>query len=177
MQVISFPKTIASGNKFIAIVEGENVQGSLVEGRGTAWFITRWRRRRRSPSHKACTEGSTHCWGRIFIEENPGFPSQIRVNRDRIFKLLRSPGIDSKKPIPPDYVACAGILEQSLGTRNPVGRGLSYRPARARICKRLRFINTGPVWQPYLTYRPARLAESISWNRFLGSWNIYKFGR
>ncbi len=33
--------------------------------------------------------------------------------------------------------------------------------------------------QPYLTYRPARLhrlAESIPWNRFLGSLNVYKFG-
>jgi hypothetical protein len=37
----------------------------------------------------------------------------------------------------------------------------------------------GPVRQPYLTYRPARLqrlAESIPWNQFLGSLNVYKFG-
>ncbi len=37
----------------------------------------------------------------------------------------------------------------------------------------------GPVRQPYLTHRPARqhrLAESIPWNRFLGSLNFYKFG-
>jgi hypothetical protein len=37
----------------------------------------------------------------------------------------------------------------------------------------------GPVQKPYLTYRPARLhrlAESVSWNRFLGSLNINKFG-
>ncbi len=38
----------------------------------------------------------------------------------------------------------------------------------------------GPVLQPYLTYRAAmqatyRLAESIPWNRFLDSLNIYKF--
>jgi hypothetical protein len=32
----------------------------------------------------------------------------------------------------------AGILEQSMGARNQVGTGLSYWPARARICKRLR---------------------------------------
>jgi hypothetical protein len=32
------------------------------------------------------------------------------------------------------------------------------------------------VWQPFLTYRPARLAESITWNRLLGSLNVYKFG-
>ncbi len=35
----------------------------------------------------------------------------------------------------------------------------------------------GPVRKGYLTYWPARLlAESIPWNRFLGSLNIYKFG-
>ncbi len=37
----------------------------------------------------------------------------------------------------------------------------------------------GPVRQPYLTYRPARLhrlAESIPWNRFLGFFNVYKYG-
>ncbi len=37
----------------------------------------------------------------------------------------------------------------------------------------------GPVRQPYLTYRPAwlqRQAESVSWNRFLGSLNVYKYG-
>jgi len=37
----------------------------------------------------------------------------------------------------------------------------------------------GSVWQPYLTYRLARihrLAELIPWNRFLGSLNVYKFG-
>jgi hypothetical protein len=36
----------------------------------------------------------------------------------------------------------------------------------------------GPVRQPYLTYRPDRLhrlAESIPWNRFLGSLNVYKY--
>jgi hypothetical protein len=31
----------------------------------------------------------------------------------------------------------AGILEQSMGARNRVGIGLSYRLARARICKPL----------------------------------------
>jgi hypothetical protein len=38
-------------------------------------------------------------------------------NRDRIFKLLRSPGINLKESIPPVYVACGGILEQSLKAR------------------------------------------------------------
>jgi hypothetical protein len=56
--------------------------------------------------------------------------------------------------------------------------------ARARICKPFMSpgINSqsgGPVRQAYLTYRPARLlrmAESIPWNRFLGSLNVYKYG-
>ncbi len=37
----------------------------------------------------------------------------------------------------------------------------------------------GPVWQPYLLYRPAglhRLSESIPRNLFPGSLNIYKYG-
>ncbi len=37
----------------------------------------------------------------------------------------------------------------------------------------------GPVRQPYLTYRSTRLhmlAESVPWNRFLGSLNVYKYG-
>jgi hypothetical protein len=32
---------------------------------------------------------------------------------------------------------CAGIFKQSMGARNRVGIGLSDRPARARIFKRL----------------------------------------
>jgi hypothetical protein len=54
---------------------------------------------------------------------------------------LRSPGIDSA-----NLIACVGIFEQSMGARNQVGKGFSYRPARLH-----------------------RLAESILWNRFLGS--------
>jgi hypothetical protein len=46
-----------------------------------------------------------------------------------------------------------GILEQSMGARNRVGIGLSYRPARLH-----------------------RLAEFIPWNRFLGSKIVYKNG-
>jgi hypothetical protein len=41
---------------------------------------------------------------------------------------------------------CVGIFEQYMGARNQVGIGFSYRPARLH-----------------------RLAESIPWNRFLGS--------
>jgi hypothetical protein len=34
------------------------------------------------------------------------------LSRARIFKLLRSPRIDSKEPIPPDCVACGGPVRQ-----------------------------------------------------------------
>jgi hypothetical protein len=69
---------------------------------------------------------------------------------DGIFKNFRSPGINSKESFPsPAYKDCAGILEQSMVTRNRVGVGLSYRPARLH-----------------------RLAESIPWNRFVGPKNF-----
>jgi hypothetical protein len=47
----------------------------------------------------------------------------------------------------------AGIFKQSMGTRNRVGIGLLYQPARARICKPFKEpgINSqpgGPVRQP-----------------------------
>ncbi len=49
-----------------------------------------------------------------------------------------------------------------MGTRNRVGIGLLYRPARARICKSFKGPGIdiqpgGPVRQPYLLYRLARL--------------------
>jgi hypothetical protein len=43
----------------------------------------------------------------------------------------------------------AGIFKQSMGDRNRLGIGFSYRPSRLR-----------------------RLAEFIPWNRFLGSINV-----
>jgi hypothetical protein len=46
------------------------------------------------------------------------------------FFMYWSGGIDSKEPIPLANVARAGILKQSMGARNRVGIGLSYRPAR-----------------------------------------------
>ncbi len=36
----------------------------------------------------------------------------------RICKHLMSPGMASKELIPPAYVACAGIFEQSMGVRD-----------------------------------------------------------
>ncbi len=70
--------------------------------------------------------------------------------------LLRSPRIDSKEPFPPEPV-----FENLL--RSP---GIDSRPGL-------------PVRDPYLSYRPARLhrlAASIPRIRFLGSWNVYKYG-
>jgi hypothetical protein len=88
-----------------------------------------------------------------------------------------------------------------MGTRNRVGIGLLYLPARARICKPFKEpgINSqpgGPVREPYLLYWLARfhrlaegslnvykyglrlhwLAELVHWNRFQGSLNVYKYG-
>jgi hypothetical protein len=67
--------------------------------------------------------------------------------RDGIFKLIRSPGIDSAAYVA--WQAGAGIIEQSMGARNGVGIGLSNRPARLHS-----------------------LAKSIPWNRFLGSLQV-----
>jgi hypothetical protein len=47
----------------------------------------------------------------------------------------------------------AGIFKHSMGARNPVGTGLSYRPARL-----------------------GSLAELVPWNRLLGSLKLQKFG-
>jgi hypothetical protein len=77
----------------------------------------------------------------------------------------------------------AGIIEQSMKARNRVRIRLSYRPARARICKPLRgagidYQPAGPVRQPYLLYWPARLhrlEESIPRNRFQVSLKVLKY--
>jgi hypothetical protein len=99
-----------------------------------------------------------------------------------ICRCLRRPGIDSEELIR-KFQHRAGIFKLSMGTRNWVGIGLLYRPARARICKPFKEPGIdsqpgGPVWQPYLVYRLARLhrlAEWITQNRFLGSLNVYKY--
>jgi hypothetical protein len=44
---------------------------------------------------------------------------------------------------------CAGILEQSMGAKNRIGIGFSYRPARLH-----------------------RREKSFPWNRFLGSFKF-----
>jgi hypothetical protein len=51
------------------------------------------------------------------------------------------------------FISGAGIFKHSMGARNRVGIGLSYRPARLH-----------------------RLVELILWNRFLGSINVSKYG-
>ncbi len=67
-----------------------------------------------------------------------------------------------------------------------------YEDSRARICRHLRSLGIDSwflqpslcslaesIRQKELSYRPARLhrlAESIPWNRFLGSLNVYQFG-
>jgi hypothetical protein len=55
--------------------------------------------------------------------------------------------------LPFHLVHSAGIFKQSMRARNRVEIGFSYRPARLR-----------------------RLAEFISWNRFLGFLEVQKFG-
>jgi hypothetical protein len=70
-------------------------------------------------------------------------------NRDGIFKLLRSSAIDSMASISTIYVARAGVFKHSVGTRNPVGIGLSYQPAKLHS-----------------------LAELVPWNRFLGFFKV-----
>ncbi len=102
--------------------------------------------------------------------------------RAHICRCLRRPGIDSEELIR-KFQHYAGILKQSMGTRYRVEIGLLYRPARARICKPFKEPGIdsqpgGPVRQPYLLYRLARLhrlAESTPRNRFPGSLNVYKY--
>ncbi len=72
---------------------------------------------------------------------------------------------------------CAGIFKQSMGARNRVGIGLSYRPARARICKRLRSpeIDSNESIPPaYVVWRGSTSNRVVvpshqAGNRFLGS--------
>jgi hypothetical protein len=90
------------------------------------------------------------------------------LSRAQIFKLLCSPRIDSKEPIPPGCVACVCNLSPTMGAWNQVGIGgigLLYRPACLCIAFLLNsrrgswnrflahsgtsvFYSDGPVWQP-----------------------------
>jgi hypothetical protein len=96
------------------------------------------------------------------------------------------------------FKPCAGIFKQSIGARNRVGIGLSFRPARAGIFKLLcrpRIDSTESIppayeasragttlRQPY-SYSPQRLFKYSStgytawwnWFREIDSWTPYKF--
>jgi hypothetical protein len=94
----------------------------------------------------------------IIIEEKPGSSCRrpyFKPLEEFPFDMCREPeflnfqGAEESiqmNHFQPAYLASAGIFEQSMGARNQVGIGFSYRPARLH-----------------------RLAESIPKNRFLGS--------
>ncbi len=118
-----------------------------------------------------------------------------KTNRGGNFKTFMEP-IDSKVLIPPAYAleglynnpiparflapldcskvpARAGIFKQPMGTRNRVGIGLLYRPARAHICKPFKEPEIDsqsgePVRELYLLYRLARFHRLAE-----GSLNVY----
>ncbi len=74
-------------------------------------------------------------------------------------------------------VTCAGIFKQCMGARNWVGIGLSYRHARARICKRLRrpgIDSEDSIPYAYAAWRASTTKRVVGparqdGNRFLGS--------
>jgi hypothetical protein len=78
----------------------------------------------------------------------------------------------SRKPTEDCYRGFVRMIRLQVFFSEPVfenllrSLGIDFQPGR-------------PVWQPYLSYRPARLhrlAESIPRNRFPGSRNVYKYG-
>jgi hypothetical protein len=81
---------------------------------------------------------------------NLGWRTEPEISSSATFPSTL-PVIHKKKFRP--QVLRAGIFKQSMGARNRVEIGLSYRPARLH-----------------------RLAEFIPWNRFLGSINVEKYG-
>ncbi len=64
-------------------------------------------------------------------------------------------------------------LEQSMGARNRVGIGLSYRPASAGNLEQSmgarNLVGIGLSYQPAILHE---LAELIPWNRFRGSLKV-----
>ncbi len=107
-------------------------------------------------------------WIRIFgvrirIREHGNRPTFTNISELVFVNLERSPGIDSQPGgIDPwnrflgslniyKFGLCAGFFEHSMVTKHRVGIVLSYRPARLPVL---------------------RLAESLSWNRFLGSFKV-----
>jgi hypothetical protein len=98
-----------------------------------------------------------------------------RIHRLAVPGLLKSLKIPSLQAGRSDNLIWRTGPSGYMGWRNQFLGIDSWAPQSLRIPS----LAGGPVWQPYLTYRPARLqklAESIPWNRVLGFLNIYRFG-
>ncbi len=83
------------------------------------------------------------------------------------YRVQRSSGVS-----PPSCCKQCPVSIPTLGSAEPEWVNLLRSPG-------IDSQHGGPVRQSYLTYRSARLhrlAESIPWNQFLGSLNVYKFG-
>jgi hypothetical protein len=97
----------------------------------------------------------------------------------------RSQGISS-------IIFVSGLFKQGSGNVEVIGQRTFYfaEGGGYKNCTEPVFINLlrslgidsqpgGPVRKSYLSHRPARqhrLVESMSWKRFLGSLNVYKYG-
>jgi hypothetical protein len=121
---------------------------------------------------------------------HPPHPFLLTTVVFHLFHLLPNSNIPAfcnpfvfSSPLLLTHFPCDGILKQSLGSRNRVGIGLSYRPTRLYIGCRNRFLGIVSCARIFkqsmgarnrvgtgLSYRPARqhwLPESIPWNRIL----------
>ncbi len=83
------------------------------------------------------------CWGRGGGFAAPPLPPPHPADSSR------NPAKTTFHWSPSFSVVCAGIFKQSMGARNRVGIGLSYRPARLHL-----------------------LTEMSPWNRFWGSLKV-----
>jgi hypothetical protein len=68
------------------------------------------------------------------------FTSSLNICSEACFRRSRGGWTKYIYRLLPSPQPCDEILEKSMVARNRVGIGLSYRPARARICKCLRNI-------------------------------------
>ncbi len=96
------------------------------------------------PSPSANTGGTATCLSTLLV-----------LDRDRLCKPFKEPRnlFTSWRNRFLEIDSCAGIFKQSMGARNRVEIGLSYRPARLHS-----------------------LAVLVPWNRFMGSLQVLKFG-
>ncbi len=70
-------------------------------------------------------------------------------------------------------------LRVSAPSATFVSRARICKPFKEPSCPRINYQPGRPLRQPYFSYRPARqhrLAELIPRNRFLDSFNVYKYG-